>query len=114
MIKMILGIQIVGICFALFMLYLTFLYFRRDDYGVFGFVTWFVIWSAFLVLVSFPSSIYGVMNVLKIERTADFFVAGALMFFSVVIFKLYDNIKRLNKKMERLVRKIALNEKKKQ
>ncbi|MFP4112435.1 MAG: DUF2304 family protein [Candidatus Woesearchaeota archaeon] len=104
---MIAGIQIVGIFFALFMLYLTFLYFKRDDYGVFGFLVWFAIWSAFLVLVSFPRTVYGIMYALKIERTADFFVATALMFFSIVIFKLYDNNKKLNKKMEDVIRKVA-------
>lgn len=110
---MIAGIQLVGICFALFMIYLTFLYFKRDDYGVFGFIVWFSIWSAFLLLVTFPQSIYGIMEALKIERTADFITAGALMFFAIVIFLLYDDMKKVNKKMEKLVRKIAFMKAKK-
>jgi hypothetical protein len=105
---MIYGIQLIGIFFALFMLYLTYLYFKRDNYGILGFVTWFAVWSGFIILVSFPSSVYGIMQALKIERTADFIVAAALMFFSILIFKLYNNNKVLSKKLEDVVRKVSI------
>jgi hypothetical protein len=104
---MLLGIQLIGILFSLVMIYFTFLYFKRCDYGKFAFFVWMIIWCSFLVLVTIPKLVYNVMNLLSIERTADFFVSGALLVFSVIIFKLYISNKKLQKKMEIVVRKIA-------
>ncbi len=106
---MLAGIQLIGIVFSLFMIYLTFLYFKREDYGKTGFFFWMFIWLGFLVLVTFPKSVYNIMQLLSIERTADFIVAGALLVYSVVIFKLYVNNKKLQRKIEVIVRKVALD-----
>jgi hypothetical protein len=106
---MLAGIQLIGIIFSLFMIYLTFLYFKRDDYGKMGFFFWMLIWLGFLTLVAFPKSVYNIMELLSIERTADFVVSGALLVFSVVIFKLYVSNKKLQYKIDSVVRKVALD-----
>ena len=106
---MILGLQIIGILFGLIMLYLTFLYFKRKDYTIPGFVFWTIIWIGFMILVIVPTTIYGLMESLQIERTVDFFVIAGFLFFSVVIFHVYDITKRTQKKVEELVRKIAID-----
>lgn len=106
---MLLGVQLLGILFSLFMVYLTFLYFKRGDYGKLAFAVWMCIWVGFLFLVSFPSTIYSLMDVLSIERTADFMISGFLIIFSVLIFKLYVSNKRIEKKMESIVRKVAFD-----
>jgi len=55
-----------------------------------------------------PETIYGVMEVLQIQRTVDFFVIGGFLIFSVVLFHLYIITKENQKKVEELVRKIAI------
>ena len=62
-------------------------------------------------MVMFPETIYGVMETLSIQRTVDFFVIGAFLFFSVIIFYLYIVVKQTQKKVEMVVRKIALEKK---
>lgn len=105
---MILGVQIIGILFGMSMLYLTFLYYKRGDYVTRDFLIWALAWVFFLVMTAYPKLIYSVMDSINIERTADFFVLGGFMFFSIVIFHLYTITKRNEAKLETLVRKIAI------
>ena len=105
---MITGIQIIGIIFVLIMLYLTFLYYKKNSYGYKSAILWAIIWIATLVMLLLPRTIYGLMQALQIERTADFFVLGAAVFFSLLIFYLYITVKKLNKKMEALVMSNAM------
>ena len=105
---MIPGLQIIGILFGLIMIYLTFINFKKKNYDTKDFAIWTVVWAFFLLMTIFPKVIYGVMESLEIERTVDFFVIGGFMFFSVVIFYLYRSVRKNEKKVEEIVRKIAL------
>ncbi len=105
---MILGVQILGILFAIVMMYFTYLYYKREHYDRRGLVVWMGIWLGFVVLVMFPETVYGIMETLAIERTVDFFVIGGFFVFSVIIFHLYVTVKETQKKVEKLVRKIAM------
>ena len=106
---MVYGIQLLAILFGLIMIYMTFLYFKRGNYGTIPFLFWIAIWLAFLVLAAFPRFVYGVMDALAIQRTADFFVVSALLVYSVVIFKLYVRNKELQAKIEKVVRRVAFD-----
>jgi hypothetical protein len=106
---MLYGIQLLAILFGLIMIYMTFLYYKRDNYNLTAFAFWFIIWIAFIVFATVPEVIYGLMNILAIERTADFFVISALGVLSVVIFKLYVKNKQLDDKIEKVVRKVAFD-----
>lgn len=109
---MILGVQVLGIVFVLVMLYLTFLYYKRQHYSKSSLLLWLAVWLGALVLVIFPETVYGIMETLKIERTVDFFVISGFIFFSVIIFYLYNSVKQMERKMEKLVRKIAIDREK--
>ena len=105
---MIIALQLIGILFALIMIYLTFLYFKRGEYDVRGFITWLIIWMGFMVLAAFPSAVYGIMSELQIQRTVDFFVIGGFLVFSVLLFRTYAITKSNQKQVEKLVRNFAL------
>ncbi|MFQ5475054.1 MAG: DUF2304 family protein [Candidatus Nanoarchaeia archaeon] len=105
---MIVGMQLIGILFALVMLYLTFLYYKRGQYDMRGLVVWSLIWLGFLTLVLVPHTVYGIMEMLEIQRTVDFFVIGGFLVFSVILFHLYVITKDTQKKVEELVRTIAI------
>ena len=109
MVKMIIGLQIVGLIFGLGMLYLTFLHFKRKEYLKGDFIVWSVVWLFFLFMVMFPSTLYGIMESLMIERTVDFFVIGGFMLFSIIIFQMYVSLKRMQNKVEEVVRKVAMD-----
>ncbi len=61
-----------------------------------------------LALLFIDETIYGVMETLSIQRTVDFFVIGGFLFFSVMIFHLYVVVKQTQKKVEIVVRRVAL------
>jgi len=62
-------------------------------------------------MVMFPETMYSIMETLSIQRTVDFFVIGGFLFFSVMIFYLYVVVKQTQKKVEMVVRKVALGKK---
>jgi len=106
---MILGIQLLGIVFCIIMIYFTYVHYKRKNYGVQSLTLWSVVWLGALFVVSFPQTLYGIMNTLKIERTADFLTLLGFAFFALIIFYLYTTVKKNNKKIEELVRTMALN-----
>lgn len=105
---MLFGVQILILLFGIVMIYFTFLYYKRSNYEKFGLVFWLLVWLGFIFLGMFPQTVYGVMEALSIERTADFFYAGGILLFSVVLFYLYNITKKNQKQIEIVVRKMAL------
>lgn len=105
---MIFGVQILGILFGLVMIYFTFLYYKKANYDKVGLAFWFCVWIGFMILVMFPTIVYGVMDALKIERTADFFYVSGFLLFSVVLFYVYNLAKKNQQQLEVLVRTLAI------
>lgn len=106
--NMLFGVQILGLLFGLIMMYLTFLYYKRANYDKTGLIFWFMVWIGFIVLAIFPKTVYGVMEILEIKRTADFFYVAGFLVFSVLLFYSYNLTKKCQKQTELLVRQIAL------
>lgn len=107
---MLFGVQILILLFGLIMVYFTFLYYKRANYDKVGLVVWFLIWLGFIFLGIFPQTVYGIMQLLAIERTADLFYAGGMLFFAVLMFYLYNITKKNQKQVETLVRMLAIRE----
>ena len=107
--KMILGIQIVGIFFGLFMLYLTFIYNKRRQLTAKEAVFWYAIWLFFVVLSLLPNSLdFLVKDVLNMQRPLDFLIILGSMFLIGVSFYNYSIARKNEQKIEEIVRKIAI------
>lgn len=106
------GIQVVGLFFGLFMCFLTFLHYRKNNFGPKSLFSWLAIWIAFLFVVIYPDILYGFMDILRISRTIDFFIVFGFFFFTVIIFYMFIIVKKTELKVEKLVRKMALSKKK--
>lgn len=105
---MMLGIQAIGIIFFLFMLYLTFLYYKKGVYTKYALVFWTATWIIASLLLIFPKTFTRIAQQLEFARTTDFYLTLAIMFFSVITFLNYVNVKRQEQKVEDLVRTIAI------
>lgn len=105
---MIVGIQLLGILFGLIMVYFTYLYFKKGNYSKKSLILWITTWVAVIVIFAIPKVIYGIMELLQIQRTADFFTAAAIIFLTTIIFYLYNLVKKLEHKMEELIRSVAI------
>lgn len=107
---MIQGIQLLGIFFGLIMIYLTFYNYKRKGLTKQSLTLWIVVWVGIISVAILPQTLYGVMQELSIERTVDFIALIGFAFFAVLIFYLHSKINRMQEKMERLVRNMAIDE----
>jgi hypothetical protein len=105
-------LQVVGIIYILLMLYLTFLFYKRNNYNFQSFLFWIVIWVFGALLLAFPESTSLLTQTLQVARTIDFYLIVGLMFFSVICFLNYATVKRNEQRMEELVRQVALKRRK--
>ena len=111
---MVLGIQILGLLFALFMFYITYLRQRRNEFTVKESIFWFGAWTFFLLIVILPTSLdFFVKNVLNFSRRMDFFIVLGFMFIIGITFHIYTIVRKNQNKIEKIVRKIAFDKQKK-
>ena len=107
----ILGIQILGILFGFFMMYYTFLQYKRKEFTIKEYSFWFIFWSVFVAITLFPQILNPVLTTLNIGRTLDFFIIVGFLFMIFVIFYTYTIVRKNQKKLEEVVRNIALKRK---
>jgi len=106
------GIQIISIVFGLFMIYLTFLHFKRREFRIIEFGFWSFFWIVLMFLALFPNSLdFLVKDLLQLTRPLDFFIIIGFLFLTFLGFSSYTKIKRNNKRIENIIRKIAVERK---
>ncbi|PIZ52031.1 hypothetical protein COY27_01600 [Candidatus Woesearchaeota archaeon CG_4_10_14_0_2_um_filter_33_13] len=104
-------IQIVGILFGVFMLYVTYLKFRKNEFTVKEMIGWFLVWISFMLLTLFSYTLDYFIRKMSLSRPIDLLTVLGILFLIALSFYNYTNIKRLQLKMEDMVRKIALEKK---
>lgn len=104
------AIQILAILFALWMTYFTSLHFRRREFAFSEFVMWEVLWVGLIVVVVFPASVHFLLTTFKINRTFDLVVIVAIMALFASSFRTTVLLKRVQRKMEDVIRREALEE----
>lgn len=107
---MLLGIQILGVLFALFMLYLTFLQQKRKELSGKEYIFWVFVWVLFIIITIFPKILEPVIRTLNIVRVMDLLVILGFLFVVGVLFHNYLNLRKVQKKVESLVSKMAVKE----
>lgn len=105
---MILGIQIIAVVFALIMIYFAYLYYSRGEITFRENLSWWVIWVATIFIVIFPDILRGFSQKIFITRVFDFMVVGGFVVVITLSFLAYVRVKRIEKKLEDLVRREAL------
>jgi hypothetical protein len=104
------GIQILAILFALWMIYFTTLHFRRREYSLSEYLFWMVLWVGLVVVVIFPTSVRFIVSTLRISRTFDFVVIVAIMALFGATFRNTILLRRTKGKLEEFIRKEALDD----
>jgi len=105
---MVLGKQVFGIVFGAFMLYMSFLQWKKRQFTLNEFVFWSVFASAFSLISLFPDVINPITAALKLERKLDLFIILGFMFLIAATFYSYRIVRNTQKQLEELVRQIAL------
>lgn len=109
---MILGLQITGILFSLFMIYFALLHYKKGQLNGMEISSWIVIWVAVILIVIFPEVVRVYAASFAISRLLDLLIGGAFVVIFVMVSSSYVRVSRLEKRIEELVRKLALKEKK--
>lgn len=104
---MVLGIQLVGLFFGAFMAYYSFLNFKRRDFTPKEFGVWIVLWCSFILVSLFPGILDPIVAKLSISRTMDLFIILGFMVLLFLFFYLYIVMRKLQGKMETIVREFA-------
>ncbi len=107
----IIGIQIIGILFGFFMIYYTFLNYKRKEFTVKEYGFWLVLWAAFIIITLFPEFLDPVLKSLNIVRALDFFIIIGFLFVIGIIFYTYTIVRKNQKKIEEITRNIAFKKK---
>lgn len=102
-------LQAVGILFSLGMLYLTFLFYKKNSYSRTSFIIWAVIWLGAIVLLIIPNTLSSLVDILGASSTLNLYLALAVAFFSAVSFMNYVHVQRQGRQVEQLVRAVAMD-----
>lgn len=109
----IVGVQIIGILFGVFMIYYTFLNYKRREFRKIEYAFWIVLWTLFLVVTIIPEVLDPIVTGLNFARTLDLFIIIGLLFFTGIAFYMYAITRKNENKIEEIVRKIAFQKSKK-
>ncbi len=104
------GLQLVAILFALWMLYFTYLHYRRKEFSKIEFILWEMLWVGLVIVVVLPQSVQFILKAFSITRTFDLVVVVGMVILFGVTFRNYVLQKRQAKKIEELIRQLALKE----
>ncbi len=110
---MVLGIQIAGFLFGLFMIYYSFLNYKRREFTSKEFSFWLSLWVVFIVITLFPFLLDPIVKTFGFFRTLDLLVMGGFLFLIAAIFYTYTLTRKNQKRLETVVREIAIKRNKK-
>ncbi len=108
---MVLGIQILGTFFGLFMVYYTFLHFKRKEFTLKEFTFWLFSWIIFIYVSLFPTTLDFIVEKLSLTRAMDLFIIAGFMVMIAIFFYTYTLVRINQKKIEFIVRKVAKQKK---
>ena len=108
-----LGAQLIGIIFGLGVLYLTFLYFKRNEFTRNEWGLWTLLGTLFILLSIFPELLDPIIVKFQFARTLDFLIILGFMFLIAATFYTYVVTRQTQRKLESLVRRLAIEKAKK-
>ena len=100
-------IQFIGTLFGISMIYFTFLKLKKKEFGSGESLVWFIGWSIFIIIAIIPTVFDPIIDSLNFYRRLDFFIVVGFFVLLGFGFYNYSIVKKNQKKLELLVRKIA-------
>jgi len=110
---MIIGLQIIALLFSFSMVYFAVLHYKRGELNGMEIGSWLILWLATIVIVVFPQLLQQFAKTFSIVRVFDLMVIGGFVVTISLVGSAYIRTKKLEKKLEDLVRRDALKNKRK-
>lgn len=108
MVETFLGIQIISVCFAIFMLYVTFLHSKRGNLNKSESLIWTSLWFVFIYFALYPKVLNPVLDQLFVSRTMDLLMISAFMILAYLGFMNHVGIKNLQNQIRKMVSQKAI------
>lgn len=105
---MILGLQFLALIFSLVMIYFAYLHYRRSEINGLEILFWLIAWMGAIFIALFPEVFRAFSATIAISRAFDLAMIGAFMLVIPIVYSAYIRTRRIEKKLEELVRKDAL------
>lgn len=105
---MILGLQFLAVVFALIMIYFAYVNFKRREINKLEITFWTLAWSGAMVMVLFPDTLRNFAETFFISRLLDLLILGGFVMVITMVALAYIRTRRIEKKLEDLIRKDAL------
>ncbi|HSW90192.1 MAG TPA: DUF2304 domain-containing protein [Patescibacteria group bacterium] len=104
-------LQALAVIFGVFMMYVVRIHRRKRNLEPFEYGGWLAVWIIFLFLTLFPQTVQGVAQTLQIGSALDFLLILAMMILSFLTLQNRLDNRKIEKKIEDIVREKAINEK---
>lgn len=101
-------LQALGVAFALFMLYLTFTQFKRQELTSKDFGLWGVAWVLLGIFIVFPQILGGVAEKISVQGTLQLLTLISIGFLFIMSFITYHRVRKQEKKVNSLISAVAL------
>lgn len=107
---MILGLQAIALVFSLIMIYFAYLHFRRGEINTLEILFWFTAWIGAAFIAIFPEIFRVFSAKIAISRAFDLAMIGGFILLTPIVYLAYIRTKRLERKLEELIREEAKRE----
>jgi len=101
-------IQPIGIIFCVFIIYYTYLHYRKGTLSLRIFGLWTLLWIGLVIVIIFPSIVNVFLEGLGINRALDLFVIVGILILLGIVFHNYIVVHSLEKRIEQFTRNEAL------
>ncbi|MFH1181323.1 MAG: DUF2304 domain-containing protein [Candidatus Woesearchaeota archaeon] len=109
---MVLSIQVFGLLFGVVIAYLAYTKYKRREFTLTETTFWVTTAVLFSTVAIFPGILDPIVESLSLARTMDLFIILGFMFLLISTFYIYGLVRVNQKKLEEIVRKIAIERKK--
>ena len=110
---MIIGLQIIALIFAFSMIYFVVLHFKRGEISKSEIISWIIMLAAAIVIIVFPELLRKFASTFLVTRVFDLMVIAGFILVISLVTSSYIRTKKLEKKLEDMVRREALKKAKK-
>jgi hypothetical protein len=101
-------VQVLTLLFAVAMAYLTYVGFRRHQFGAGGLIFWEIVWVGLLLASIVPLPHEPLSRALGAARLLDVAIIVAILLMSTITYRTYVTVQLMRQQLEELVRKQAL------
>jgi hypothetical protein len=110
---MIIGLQIIALIFAFSMVYFATIHYKRGEINKSEIASWVAIWGCAVVVIVFPELLRKFASTFLVTRVFDLMVIGGFILVISLVTSSYVRTKKMEKKLEDMIRRDALKKSKK-